>query len=609
LRVRFLPSDLNEIRFKDPITFNYFYEQTKNDFFYHKAPTLTNPDYVQILIELGCLEMRRTFQTMNQTMIDKKSNFEKDIGGLKRFFPDLIIQQKLKNIKKMISKNIKLIENYTESECMIKYLEQVSPLWPYNDEIFNCVLGSPWGSPITVQINRENAIQSYINGSKLPLKITTFDSIIEIRTELKNQFNGILKLRIQNEKEMLTFEFENLFNAENMASIIEDYTRHLTNKNLKTTSYASDSIALYRTTNTTKDESYTEIDPKLSSTLLNETSFPERAQSALDSLKGLKIVSDNYNFISISSASNDDSSLMLNESSSSTTDILLSLPSSSHIDSKLLVCFERLGSGQFGEVFRGIYNQKEPRKQIEVAIKRLTTTTNNAKLLKEEEIELKEEELIIIKKFISEAKVMLNFDHPHIIKLIGVSIDKPLNIVMELAKFGQLRSYLQTNRSNIELKTLLLYIHQLSTALAYLESKKFVHRDIAARNVLVSSHECIKLSDFGLSRQMDDNVYLASNRLKLPIKWMAPESINYRKFTHSSDVWMFGVCVWEILRYGEEKPFQNVKNCDVLLLIENNKRLSQSLNCPNEVYSLLLQCWRYKCCDRPTFNELEKSLK
>lgn len=136
---------------------------------------------------------------------------------------------------------------------------------------------------------------------------------------------------------------------------------------------------------------------------------------------------------------------------------------------------------------------------------------------------------------------MQKFDHQHIIKLIGVCSQSPVWIVMELAKLGELRAYLQKNKDNLDLATLLLYAFQLSTALSYLESKKFVHRDIAARNVLVSSHNCVKLADFGLSRSMsDDQSYYKASKGKLPIKWMSPESINFRRFTIASDVWMFG---------------------------------------------------------------------
>lgn len=136
---------------------------------------------------------------------------------------------------------------------------------------------------------------------------------------------------------------------------------------------------------------------------------------------------------------------------------------------------------------------------------------------------------------------MQKFDHQHIIKLIGICPQNPVWIVMELAKLGELRAYLQNNKDQLDLAMLLLYAFQLSTALSYLESKKFVHRDIAARNVLVSSHSCVKLADFGLSRSMgDDQSYYKASKGKLPIKWMSPESINFRRFTTASDVWMFG---------------------------------------------------------------------
>lgn len=163
---------------------------------------------------------------------------------------------------------------------------------------------------------------------------------------------------------------------------------------------------------------------------------------------------------------------------------------------------------------------------------------------------------------------MQQFEHPHIIRLIGVCSEAPIWLVMELARLGEMRAYLQSNKHRLDLATLLLYTFQLSTALSYLESKKFVHRytyhtnesacyfisrtsqsnihnffhcrDIAARNVLVSSHNCVKLADFGLSRWVEDQSYYTASKCKLPIKWMAPESINFRRFTTSSDVWMFG---------------------------------------------------------------------
>jgi focal adhesion kinase 1 len=151
--------------------------------------------------------------------------------------------------------------------------------------------------------------------------------------------------------------------------------------------------------------------------------------------------------------------------------------------------------------------------------------------------------------------------------------------------------------------------------------------DIAARNVLVSNHEAVKLADFGLSRQLTlDNSYykgkkikcksifrqkncLIASKGKLPIKWMAPESINFRRFTHLSDVWMFAVCIWEILTMGK-KPFQGVPNTDVIDQIENGVRLPlPGAYCPKSLFDLLQECWSYEPTARPTFLHIESRLK
>ena len=211
-------------------------------------------------------------------------------------------------------------------------------------------------------------------------------------------------------------------------------------------------------------------------------------------------------------------------------------------------------------------------------------------------------------KFLEEAYIMQQFDHQHIIKLIGICSQSPIWIVMELAQHGELRAYLQSTKNQLELSTLVLFSHQLSTALSYLESKNFVHRDIAARNVLVSSHDCVKLADFGLSRWIDTDTYYKASKGKLPIKWMAPESINFRRFTTASDVWMFGVCAWEILMMGV-KPFQGVRNSEVIAKLEDGERLALPPGCPPRLYSIMSSCWAYEPSNRPTFQQLKAALQ
>ncbi|MEQ2270939.1 putative serine/threonine protein phosphatase, partial [Xenotaenia resolanae] len=249
-----------------------------------------------------------------------------------------------------------------------------------------------------------------------------------------------------------------------------------------------------------------------------------------------------------------------------------------------------IGEGQFGDVHQGVYNcpDKTP---LSVAIKTCKNCTTDS----------------VREKFLQEALTMRQFDHPHIVKLIGVITENPVWIIMELCTLGELRSFLQVKKYSLDLVTLILFAYQLSTALAYLESKRFVHRDIAARNVLVSSVDCVMLGDFGLSRYMEDSSYYKASKGKLPIKWMAPESINFRRFTSASDVWMFGVCMWEILMYGI-KPFQGVKNNDVIGRIENGERLAMPPHCPPTLYSLMTKCWSYDPSKRPRFTELKTQL-
>lgn len=252
---------------------------------------------------------------------------------------------------------------------------------------------------------------------------------------------------------------------------------------------------------------------------------------------------------------------------------------------------EIIGEGQFGDVHKGSFRSNKDGHIVPVAIK---TCKPDA-------------DLATAEKFLEEAYIMQQFHHPHIIRLVGVCSDSPIWIVMELARLGELRAYLQQNSARLDLATLLLYSFQLSTALSYLESKKFVHRDIAARNVLVSSHHCVKLADFGLSRWVEDQSYYKASKGKLPIKWMAPESINFRRFTTASDVWMFGVCMWEILMLGV-KPFQGVKNNDVIGKIENGERLALPARCPPRLYSLMSSCWSYEPSKRPSFKDIKEVL-
>uniref|UniRef100_A0A5F8HKA6 Protein-tyrosine kinase 2-beta n=1 Tax=Monodelphis domestica TaxID=13616 RepID=A0A5F8HKA6_MONDO len=203
--------------------------------------------------------------------------------------------------------------------------------------------------------------------------------------------------------------------------------------------------------------------------------------------------------------------------------------------------------------------------------------------------------------------LMKNLDHPHIVKLIGIIEEEPTWIIMELYPYGELGHYLEHNKNSLKVLTLILYSLQICKAMAYLESISCVHRDIAVRNILVASPECVKLGDFGLSRYIEDEDYYKASVTRLPIKWMSPESINFRRFTTASDVWMFAVCMWEILSFGKQ-PFFWLENKDVIGVLEKGDRLPKPDLCPPVLYTLMTRCWDYDPSDRPRFTELVCSL-
>uniref|UniRef100_A0A674B8S8 non-specific protein-tyrosine kinase n=1 Tax=Salmo trutta TaxID=8032 RepID=A0A674B8S8_SALTR len=244
-----------------------------------------------------------------------------------------------------------------------------------------------------------------------------------------------------------------------------------------------------------------------------------------------------------------------------------------------------LGEGFFGEVYEGMY-KKSNGERISVAVKTCKDCSPD-----------------VMEKFMSEAVIMKNLNHPHIVSLIGVIEENPVWIVMELYQYGELKNYLTENKNKLTNITLVLFSLQICKALVYLEGINMVHRDIAVRNVLVATADCVKLGDFGLSRYIEDEEYYKASVTRLPIKWMAPESINFRRFTTASDVWMFAVCIWEILSQGQQ-PFFWLENRDVINQLEQGIRLPKPDNCPPALYSLMTRCWAYDPRDRPSFTEL-----
>uniref|UniRef100_A0A3P8T695 Tyrosine-protein kinase n=1 Tax=Amphiprion percula TaxID=161767 RepID=A0A3P8T695_AMPPE len=207
-------------------------------------------------------------------------------------------------------------------------------------------------------------------------------------------------------------------------------------------------------------------------------------------------------------------------------------------------------------------------------------------------------------KFLMEA-ILKHYDHPNIVKLIGVCTQKqPIYIIMELVQ-GDFLSFLRHEGHSLKPKMLVKMTENVASGMEYLESKKCIH-DLAARNCLVAEHNVVKISDFGMSRQQDDGVYSAEGGLRqIPVKWTAPEALNYR-YTTDSDVWSFGILLWETFSMGMT-PYTSMTNQQTRDEVEKY-RMPAPHSCPVEVSRIMISCWQYDPKNRPSFKKLRAEL-
>ena len=256
------------------------------------------------------------------------------------------------------------------------------------------------------------------------------------------------------------------------------------------------------------------------------------------------------------------------------------------IDRRTVQLRKRLGAGQFGEVWEGLWNGTTA-----VAVKTLKPGTMSAH------------------EFLQEASLMKKLRHAKLIQLYAVCTEEePIYIITELMKHGALLDYLRGEGRGLKQPQLVDMCAQVAAGMAYLESQNYIHRDLAARNILVGENYICKVADFGLARVIDEDIYEAHTGAKFPIKWTAPEAALYNRFTIKADVWSFGIVLYEVITYGRF-PYPGMTNAQTLEALQQGYRMPAPQNCPDKLYNIMLDCWREEPETRPTFETLQWQLE
>nr|XP_029723442.1 tyrosine-protein kinase Fer-like isoform X3 [Aedes albopictus] len=249
-----------------------------------------------------------------------------------------------------------------------------------------------------------------------------------------------------------------------------------------------------------------------------------------------------------------------------------------------VILLDKIGRGNFGDVYKA----------------KLKSSKNTLVAVKTCRMTLPEEQK---RKFLQEGRILKQYDHPNIVKLIGICVQKqPIMIVMELVSGGSLLMFLRKNAATMTQKQLMAMCRDAAAGMRYLESKNCIHRDLAARNCLIGNENIVKISDFGMSREEEE--YIVSGGMKqIPIKWTAPEALNFGKYTSLCDVWSYGILVWEIFSRGDT-PYSGLSNSRARERIDEGYRMPAPENTPPEMYRLMLKCWSYEPENRPHFDEI-----
>ncbi|XP_070394473.1 hepatocyte growth factor receptor-like isoform X2 [Dermacentor albipictus] len=252
-----------------------------------------------------------------------------------------------------------------------------------------------------------------------------------------------------------------------------------------------------------------------------------------------------------------------------------------------------VGQGHFGCVYGGTLELQGKDEVIRVAVKTLHNNSRGGDT--------------DCQQFLKEALIMKDFTHVNVLPLIGLCLDERdgLMVITPYMKHGDLHSYLRNEMNSPTLRHLITFGIHVAEGMAYLAHLKFVHRDLAARNCLLSEELIVRIADFGLSRDVYEKDYYSDQdrKVKLPVKWMSPESLEAGVYDHKTDVWSYGVLLWELMTRGAP-PYAHVDSWDMHSFLKNGRRMQQPYFCPDQLYEIMLQCWELDPQKRPTFARL-----
>jgi serine/threonine protein kinase len=264
-----------------------------------------------------------------------------------------------------------------------------------------------------------------------------------------------------------------------------------------------------------------------------------------------------------------------------------------------LEMLDAIGSGEFGRVMRAETTDGGRNPSRFVAVK----------ILKDHPTEKERED------FLSEGELLSRFTHDNVLKLFGCCTDsEPYMLVIEYCPHGDLRSFLRAvvgvPAMEVTYAEQIKMCMEVACGMEYLSGKGLIHRDLAARNCLVGQNSIIKVADFGLSRKLqdEDDYYIVQSKGKLPVRWMAIESLEFRKFSMKTDVWSFGVAMWEIFTFGTTRPYRKIDVKDLIYELRSGKRLHAPRGCPSEMATLMSKCWDKDARLRPDFTSLRITL-